>query len=79
MELNNKIKALLFKGFYMQLKAIDFLKTLFFNSKSGVILIEGRFLENFFLLKSLNFSYFLIFLIKAIIPLGTILILTLLF
>jgi len=75
-ERSKKTGKLLFKGFLLQLRAIDLTKIVFVKTKAVAISAEGRLLENLYLLIGIKTSYSFSFLVKIIIPLRLIVIYT---
>jgi len=77
--LSSEGRAKLFNGFYLQLKAIEELKSLNKRFKLSSVYLESTILENMLLLISLKFSFSFNHLIKATLPLGATLMLIVLF
>jgi len=78
-ESSKKTGKLLFEGFLLQLKAIDLTKSVFVKRKAAAISVEGRLLENLYLLIRMKTSYRFSFLVKIVIPLRFIVIYILFF
>jgi len=75
-ESSKKTGKLLFEGFLLQLKVIDLTKSIFVKTKEAAISVEGRLLENLYLLIRIKTSYGFSFLVKIVIPLRLIAIYT---